>query len=98
MTAALEGGEWSAAHPGSTLPNFTGGWVGPWAILDGRKISSPQGFDPGPSSPRSVSIPTELPDPRATSYNIENVYVLSTQCIFVFRVDLNTNSGYVLIH
>ena len=34
MTAALEGGEWSAARPGRTLPrerpgtHFTGGWVG----------------------------------------------------------------------
>jgi len=33
-----------------------------------------------------------------TSYNIEKFYVLSTQFIFVFRVDLNTNSGYVPIH
>jgi len=53
MTAALEGGEWSAARPGHTLPretpgtHFTGGWVGPRAGLDGRKISSPPGFDPG---------------------------------------------------
>ena len=30
---------------------FTGGWVGPRAGLDGRKISSPPGFDHGPSSP-----------------------------------------------
>jgi len=29
--------------------HFTGGWVGPRAGLDGRKISSPLGFDPGPS-------------------------------------------------
>jgi len=29
----------------------TGGWVAPRAGLDGRKISSPPGFDPGPSSP-----------------------------------------------
>ena len=29
----------------------TGGWVGPRAGLDGGKISSPPGFDPGPSSP-----------------------------------------------
>jgi len=34
MTAALEGGEWSAARPGRTLTqerpgtHFTGGWVG----------------------------------------------------------------------
>ena len=31
--------------------HFTGGWVDPRAGLDGRKISSPPGFDPGPSSP-----------------------------------------------
>jgi len=31
--------------------HFTGGWVGPRAGLDGRKISSPPGFDPRPSSP-----------------------------------------------
>jgi len=31
--------------------HFTGGWVGPRAGLDGRKISSPPGFDAGPSSP-----------------------------------------------
>jgi hypothetical protein len=53
----LEGGEWSAARPGRTLPrerpdtHFTGGWVGPRTGLDGRKISSPPGFDPGPSIP-----------------------------------------------
>jgi len=31
--------------------HFTGGWVGARAGLDGWKISSPSGFDPGPSSP-----------------------------------------------
>jgi len=31
--------------------HFTGGWVGPRAGLERRKISSPPGFDPGPSSP-----------------------------------------------
>jgi len=35
--------------------------VGPRAGLDGRKFSSPPGFDHGPSSPYSVAIPTELP-------------------------------------
>jgi len=39
---------------------FTEGWVGPSAGLDGLKISSPPGFDPGPSSPYSVAVPTEL--------------------------------------
>ena len=52
MTVALEGGEWSAARPSRTLPrerpgtHFTGGCVGPRAGLEGRKISSPPGFDP----------------------------------------------------
>jgi len=31
--------------------HFTGGWVGPSAGLDERKVSSQPGFDPGPSSP-----------------------------------------------
>ena len=31
--------------------HFTGGWVDPRLGLDGRKISSPPGFDPGRSSP-----------------------------------------------
>ena len=35
--------------------------MGPRAGLNGRKISSLPGFDPGPSSPQSVAIPTELP-------------------------------------
>ena len=38
--------------------------MGSRAGLDGRKISSPPGFDPGPSSPYSVAIPTELPGPQ----------------------------------
>jgi hypothetical protein len=38
--------------------------VGPRADLDGQKISSPPGFDTGPSSPKSVAIPTELPGPQ----------------------------------
>ena len=62
MTAALEGGEWSASRPGRTLhlerpgTHFTGGWVGPMASLDGRKISSPPGFDPGPFSPLAQTL------------------------------------------
>jgi len=56
MTTELEGGEWSAVCPAALYPrerpgtHFTGGWVGPRAILDGREISSPLGFDPRPSS------------------------------------------------
>ena len=52
MTAALEGGDWSAAGPGCTLPLGKTwfpfyrrlGWVGPRAILHGQKISSPTGI------------------------------------------------------
>ena len=35
---------------------FTGGWVGPRAGLDGRKISSPPGFDRGSSNPLTQSL------------------------------------------
>ena len=35
--------------------------MSPRAGLDGRKISSPPGFDPEPSSSLSVAIPTDLP-------------------------------------
>jgi len=53
MTAALEGGEWSAARPQERPgTQFTGGWVGSRAGLDRRKISSPPGVDPGPPSPQ----------------------------------------------
>ena len=43
--------------------------MGPRAGLDGRKISSLPEFDPGPSSPWSVAIPTELPDPHSLFCN-----------------------------
>ena len=57
MTTALEGGEWSAAHPDLHYPrerpgtHCTGGWVGPRAGLNGRKISPHRDSIPGPSSP-----------------------------------------------
>jgi hypothetical protein len=36
FTSALDGGEWSASHPGRFTPstNWVGGWVGPKADLD----------------------------------------------------------------
>ena len=57
MTAALEGGEWSAARSDRTLlrerpgTHCTGGWLGPRAGLDGLKISPHRVMIPGPSSP-----------------------------------------------
>jgi len=62
MTAAIEGGEWSAAHPSHTLPlerpstHFTGGWVGSRAGLDRRNSSSPPGFDPQTVQPVAQSL------------------------------------------
>jgi len=54
--------------------------VSPRAGLDGRKISSPPGFDPGPSSPLSVAIPTELPGPHMgiSNFNLRRSQVRTT--------------------
>jgi len=58
MIAALEGGEWSASRPGRTLPPGKNRYpfyrrLGRPQGRSGRvrKISSPPGFDPEPSSP-----------------------------------------------
>ena len=57
MTALLEGVSGQQHARAALYPRerngtyFTGGWVGPRDGLDGRKISSPPGFDPGPPSP-----------------------------------------------
>ena len=69
MTAALEGGEWSAARPGRTLPPRKNRYPlyrslgGPQGRSGGRKISPHRDSIPGPSRPQSVAIPTELPGP-----------------------------------
>ena len=58
--------------------------MGPMAGLDEQKISSPPGFDPGPSSPQSVAIPTELPGSQIYRYlhhkNTGPFFVLSVKC------------------
>ena len=57
MTAALEGGKWSAARPGRTLPPQKTRYPlyrrlgGPRASLNGWKISPHQDSIPGLSSP-----------------------------------------------
>ena len=90
MTAALEGVSGQQHAPAALYPlerpgtHFTGGWVGPRAGLDGRKISSPPGFDPGPSSPLSVAILTELPGPHESARH---------NYISVTRV-LNSNASF----
>jgi len=68
--SALNGNGGSAPRPGRLYPrerpgtHCTAGWVGPRAGLNGREISSPPGFDPGPFSPYSAATATELPGPR----------------------------------
>ena len=56
--------------------------MGPRAGLDGRKISSPPGFDPGPSSPgSSVAIPTDLPGPRLKEVALQNSHRMFRQSL-----------------
>ena len=68
MTTAVEGGEWSAARPGRSLPlerpgtHCTGGWVGPRTGVDGRKIS-----------PHQVSIPDRLARSQFTQCNVVEI-------------------------
>ena len=62
--------------------HFTRDWVGPRAGLDGRKISSPPGFDLGNVQPgRSVAIPTELPGSQSQRVGI--VLICVTVKIFL---------------
>jgi len=75
MTAALEGGEWSAARPGRTLsPGKTrdpfyrrlGGAQGP--VWTGGKSRPHRDSIPDRPARSSVNIPTELPSPRTFKY------------------------------
>jgi len=71
MTATLEGGEWSAARPGRTLPpgktrypfyRRLGGLPGPdWT---GGKSRPHRDSIPDRPARSSVAIPTELPGPQ----------------------------------
>jgi len=80
MTAALEGGEWSAARPGRTLTpgkepvpivQETGWAPGPvW--MDG-KFRLHRDSIPDRPARSSVAIPTELPDPLIVP-NVFKIY------------------------
>jgi hypothetical protein len=54
----------AAIYPGKQTVHLTGGWACHVAGLEECKISSSLRFHTGPSSPWSVSIPTELPVPH----------------------------------
>ena len=54
--------------------------MGPRAVLDGRKISSQPGFDPGQSSPQSVAILTELQGPHSDQQGKVKVSPLQARC------------------
>ena len=75
MTAALEGGEWSAARPGRTLPpgkdpvpilQEAGRAPGP--VWTGGKSRPHRDSIPDRPARSSVAIPTELPGPRKVKY------------------------------
>ena len=96
MTVALEGGEWSAAHPGRTLPreipgtHFTGGWVGPRAGLTGGKSRSHR--DSIPDRPaRSQSLYRQrYPTHKSKIYEPASssciVYGRFKKCTYIIRI------------
>jgi len=82
MTAALEGGEWSAAHPDRTLPPGKdpvpilqeAGWaLGP--VWTGRKSHPHRDSIPDHPARSSVAIPTELP--------AHNAYM---ECLIIYNL------------
>ena len=71
MNVALEGGEWSAARPGRTLPPGKdpvsilreAGWA-PEPVWTGGKSRPHRDSIPDRTARSSVAIPTELPVPH----------------------------------
>jgi len=68
MTAALEGGEWSAARPGRTLPPVKdpvpilqeAGWA-PWPVWTGGKSRPYRDSIPDRPARSKAATPIELP-------------------------------------
>ena len=82
MTAALEGGEWSAARPGrpgkDLIPILQeAGWA-PGPVLTGGKSRPHRDSIPDRPARSSVAIPTELPDPQTRLCNSVKTY---TECV-----------------
>ena len=82
MTAAVEGGEGSAAHPGRTLPPGKDpvpilqevGWA-PGTVGTGGKSRPHWDSTPDRPTPSSVAIPTELPGPMQYDGLISDLFV-----------------------
>jgi len=78
MTAALEGGEWSAARPGRTLPPAKdpvpilkkARWA-PGPVWTGGKFRPHRDSIPNRPARCSVAIPTELPGPHMNFIDIK---------------------------
>ena len=104
MTAALEGGASGQQHAPAILysrerpgTHYTGGWVGPRAGLDGRKISPHRDSIPGPSSPQSVAMPTELPGPHLRADKGKNLWEDEEEEVSSYWSDFRTREGIVEI-
>ena len=78
MTAALEGGEWSAARPGRTLPPGKdpvpilqeAGWA-PRPFCSGENSRPNRDSIPDSPARSSFAIPTEVPDPLCQGVNYD---------------------------
>jgi len=96
MTAALEGGEWSAARPGRTLPPgktrypFYRRLCGPQGRSERSENLVPTGIrSPDLSARSSVAIPTELPGPLIkllVNRKPETMYICTYVYMRVYRI------------
>ena len=90
MTAAVEGGEWSAARSGHTLTpgknrtQFTGGWVGPGTVWAGGKSRPHRDSILDRPARSSVTILTELPGIHRERYFTRNAYENECQGCLIF--------------
>ena len=91
MTAALEGGEWSASRPGRTLPPgktrnpLYGRLCGPQGRSGRAENIAPPGLDPRTVQPVSVALPTELPG----QYILYILYIYNIYFIYILKTKLN---------
>jgi hypothetical protein len=84
LTSALDGGEWSASHPGRFTPrertpgtHWIGGWVDPRAVLDAvvkKKIPSPR----RESKPRTPIVAYKM------SYYFHIILFITKERIIIF--------------